>query len=380
MLADRTDGWVAGVQMAAIALRSEPDPDRFLAEFSGSVRIVSDFLVEEVLARQSEVVQRFLLRTSVLDELEPGACAAVTGHDDAATFLRRLETSALFVVPTGNETYRYHQLFRDMLRYQLRATSLDGALDAHRRAAEWYESRGMVAPALPHLLAAGEVDRAYELLQAKLTPVFMRGGAIAVRALVTAMSAGDPTLDAGRMVTVGSALVIAGALSSGGDWLERALRQSDDLDDDGRRRLTVARGHLAAERGDARFALELLEGVDPQASDDGTVIVAPFFEIHPRGWLHDFVGAREAAARTRDVAVAGCRLRRGHGRGRALLGCLRGGVVSAKRRCSPTRRSQPARSSACRITRHSSSRYVHAAGCASNVATCTVPKPRSNAR
>ena len=84
VLADRTDGWVAGVQMAAIALRSEPDPDRFLAEFSGSVRIVSDFLVEEVLARQSEVVQRFLLRTSVLDQLEPGACAAVTGHDDAA--------------------------------------------------------------------------------------------------------------------------------------------------------------------------------------------------------------------------------------------------------------------------------------------------------
>ena len=128
---------------------------------------MSDFLVEEVLARQSEVVQRFLLRTSVLDELEPGACAAVTGHDDAATILRRLETSALFVVPTGNETYRYHQLFRDMLRYQLRATSLDGALDAHRRAAEWYESRGMFAPALSHLVAAGEVDRAYELLQAK---------------------------------------------------------------------------------------------------------------------------------------------------------------------------------------------------------------------
>ena len=116
------------------------------------------------------VVQRFLLRTSVLDELEPGACAAVTGHDDAATFLRRLETSALFVVPTRSETYRYHQLIRDMLRYQLRAISLDGALDAHRHAAEWYESRGMFAAALSHLVAAGQVDRAYELLQAKIAP------------------------------------------------------------------------------------------------------------------------------------------------------------------------------------------------------------------
>jgi LuxR family maltose regulon positive regulatory protein len=304
-LADRTDGWVAGVQMAAIALRSEPDPERFLAEFSGSLRIVSDFLVEEVLARQPEVVQQFLLRTSVLDELEAGACAAVTGHDDAATFLRRLETSALFVVPTGHETYRYHQLFRDMLRYQLRARSLDGALDAHRRAAEWYESGGMIASALPHLLAAGEVDRAYALFQAKITPVFMRGGAIAVRALVAAMSGGDPTLDASRMVTVGSALVIAGALTSGGAWLERALRQSGDLDEDGRRRLTVARGHLAGEQGDARLAIELLEGVDPRGSDDGTVIAAPFLEIHPRGWLHDFVGAREAAARTRTLPSLG---------------------------------------------------------------------------
>jgi LuxR family maltose regulon positive regulatory protein len=305
VLAERTDGWVAGVQMAAIALRSEPDPDAFLAEFSGSVRIVSDFLVEEVLAHQSEVVQRFLLRTSVLDELEPGACAAVTGHDDAATFLRRLETAGLFVVPTGNETYRYHQLFRDMLRYRLRATSLEGARDAHRRAAEWYERRGMVAAALPQLLGAGEVDRAYELLQTSISPVFMRGGAIAVRALITAMSGGDPTPDARRMVTVGSGLVIAGALTSGGTWLERALRQSGDLDDEWRRRLTVARGHLAAERGDAQVALELLEGVDPQASDDGTVIVAPFFEIHTRGWLHDFSGVREAAARTRTLPSLG---------------------------------------------------------------------------
>ena len=304
-LADRTDGWVAGVQMAAIALRSEPDPERFVSEFSGSVRIVSDFLVEEVLARQPEVVQQFLLRTSVLDELEPGACAAVTGHDDAATFLRRLETSALFVVPTGNETYRYHQLFRDMLRYQLRATSLEGALDAHRRAAVWYESQRSFAPALSHLLAAGDVDRAYEVLQNELVPVFVRGGAIAVRELVAAMSGGDPTLDADRMVTIGSALAIAGALTSAGAWLDRAQREAGDLDDEGRRRLTVARAHLASERGEARLTLELLEGVIPQSADDDTVIGAPFFEIHPRGWLHDFVGARQAAARTRTLRSLG---------------------------------------------------------------------------
>jgi hypothetical protein len=118
----------------------------------------------------------------------------------------------------------------------------------------------MFAPALSHLVAAGQVDRAYELLQTKIAPVFLRGGAIAVRALVTAASGGGPTLDADRMVTVGSALVIAGALTSGDAWLERARRQSGELDDQGRRRLTVARGHLAAERGDARLALEAFRG------------------------------------------------------------------------------------------------------------------------
>ena len=305
VLADRTDGWVAGVQMAAIALRGEPDPDRFLAEFSGSARIVSDFLVEEVLTRQPDDVQRFLLRTSVLDELEPAVCAAVTGDDDAAAILRRLELFGLFVVPTGRESYRYHQLFRDMLRYQLRARSLDSELDAHRRAAEWYDGQGRIAAALTHLVAAGEHDRAYRLLQAELGHVFMRGGAVAVRALVTAVSGTDPTIDAGRMVTNGSALTIAGALTSADSWLQRAQRQSDDLDAGGRDRLTAARAHLAGEFGDAQSALELLDGLDLQASDDDTVIATPFFEIHLRLWLGDFRGARDAAARTRTVRSLG---------------------------------------------------------------------------
>jgi LuxR family maltose regulon positive regulatory protein len=305
LLAERTAGWVAGVQMAAIALRGEADPDRFIAEFSGSARIVSDFLVEEVLARQPETLQRFLLRTSVLDELEPGACAAVTGHDDAATILRELDTSALFVVPTGVDTYRYHELFRDMLRYQLRATSLDGSLDAHRCAANWYESRGLIASALAHLVAAGEEDRAYGLLQAELVRVTIQEGAIAARAAVAAVADGDATLDAGRMVTIGFALSVVGALTAGDAWLRRALRQSDELDDAGRRRLTVARSYLAGQQGDAARSVELLEDLVPQDSDDDIVVATPALEIHARGWLHDFRGARDAAARSRSLRPLG---------------------------------------------------------------------------
>jgi LuxR family maltose regulon positive regulatory protein len=305
VLAQRTDGWVAGVQMAAIAMRSEPDPEAFLTEFSGSVRVVSDFLVEEVLARQPEDVQLFLLRTSLLDELEPGACAAVTGKDDAASTLRWLETSALFVVPTGNDTYRYHQLFRDMLRFQLEATSIEEKRDAHRAAAEWYEREGMLAAALAHLVAAGDDDRAFSLFRAEAAHVFMRGGAIAVRALVNAVSEGDAIVDPARMVTIGNALVAAGAFASADTWLQRALRRSDELDDENWRRLTVARAHLAAEVGDARLALELLENVDIEASNDDTVTAGPFLEIILRPWLHDFSGARQAAERTQRARPLG---------------------------------------------------------------------------
>src|SRR6202008_1235878 len=101
----------------------------------------------------------------------------------AATILRHLDTSALFVVPTGVDTYRYHQLFRDMLRYQLGAISMDGARAAHRSAAEWYERRGRIASALAHLLAAGDDEQAYALLQSELGHGFLRGGAVAVPAL-----------------------------------------------------------------------------------------------------------------------------------------------------------------------------------------------------
>jgi len=305
ILSERANGWAAGVQMAAIALRDEADPERFLAEFSGSSRIVSDYLVEEVLARQTETLQRFLLRTSVLDELEPDACAAVTGHDDAATLLRLLDTSALFVVPTGNDTYRYHELFRDMLRYQLWATSRDGAREAHRRAAEWYEGCGTIASALEHLVAAGDEERAYALLQAELVQMTIREGAVAARAAIAAVSDSDATLDADRMVTIGFGFSVVGALTSGDAWLQRAVRQSDELDDAGRRRLTVARAYLAGQEGDASRALGLLEGLVPRDSDDDVVVATPALELHARVWLHDFRGARDAAARSRTLRPLG---------------------------------------------------------------------------
>jgi LuxR family maltose regulon positive regulatory protein len=305
LFTDHIDGWVAGVQMAAIALRGKPDPDRFLVEFSGSHRLVSDFLVEEVLVHQPERLRRFLLRTSVLDELEPGVCTAVTGDADAAAILRQLDASAMFVVPLGGDTYRYHHLFREMLRHELQALARDEFIDAHRSAAAWYEHQGPLASALTHLVAAGDADRAYSLLQGEHARVFLDTGPMALPALVTAVSEADPTLDAGRMVTLGSALALGGALTSAQTWLQRAERQRDDLDDAGRARLTAAEALLSVQRGDALRALELLADLDPRDSQDLTVIAAPMFEVAPRLWLRDFRGARAAAARTRTLPSPG---------------------------------------------------------------------------
>ena len=211
ILSERANGWAAGVQMAAIALRDEADPDRFLAEFSGSSRIVSDYLVEEVLARQTEAVQRFLLRTSVLDELEPGACAAVTGHDDAATHpptarhlgvVRRPHRQRHLPLPRAVSGHASVPALGDEPR-RARGT-------AHRRAAEWYEGCGTIASTLDApRRSRGRGAGVLALLQAELVQMTMRGGASPrARAAIAAVSDSDPTLDADRMVTIGFAFSV----------------------------------------------------------------------------------------------------------------------------------------------------------------------------
>ena len=162
----------------------------------------------------------------------------------------------------------------------------------------------MVASAIAHWVSAGEHDRAYELLQAEFGRIYLNDGPLAA-ALIAAVSAADATLDAGRMVTLGSALALVGALTPAEAWLQRAERRADDLDTTGRTRLTAAQALLAVQQGNARRALDLLDGFDPQGSDDRVVMASPAFAIFPRGWLHDFRGARGAAARTRTLRSPG---------------------------------------------------------------------------
>jgi LuxR family maltose regulon positive regulatory protein len=172
-LENRTEGWIAGLQLAALSLRGIADQDEvtgFIQAFTGSHRFVIDYLADEVLTRQSAQVRDFLLRTAVLDRLNGPLCDAVTGSTDGTRTLQDLERGNLFVVPLDNERswYRYHHLFADVLHARLLAEHPEQVTDLHQRASVWYAGRGLVADAVRHALSAEDFNRAAYLMEEAL--------------------------------------------------------------------------------------------------------------------------------------------------------------------------------------------------------------------
>ncbi len=172
-LETRTEGWIVGLQLAAVSLRVIPergDVTGFIGAFTGSNRLVVDYLVDEVLARQPAEVRDFLLDTSVLDRLTGPLCDAVTGSSDASRVLEGFERSNLFLVPLDTERswYRYHHLFADVLHARLRAEAPGRVPGLHQRASDWCASHGLVEDAVRHALAAEDFDRAARLVEQAL--------------------------------------------------------------------------------------------------------------------------------------------------------------------------------------------------------------------
>lgn len=167
VLESRTEGWIAGLQLAALSLQQRPDAADAVRSFAGSHRFVFDYLVEEVLRRRPEPERTFLLQTAVLDRMSGALCDAVTGLRDGREMLERLERANLFVVPLDDrrQWYRYHHLFADVLRTRLRAEHPDQIPALHRRASDWFEENGFRSDAIHHALAAEDVDRAAELVE-----------------------------------------------------------------------------------------------------------------------------------------------------------------------------------------------------------------------
>jgi LuxR family maltose regulon positive regulatory protein len=186
----RTEGWIAGLQLAAISLQGHEDVGGFIASFAGSHHFVLDYLVEEVLQRQPESIRTFLLRTSILDRLCGELCDAVLLDASASgqETLEFLERANLFIVPLDNERrwYRYHQLFAELLRQRLQQSAASpagedgmGVAELHSRASQWYEDNGLETEAFHHAAAANDIERAERLIIGGGIPQHSRAAVIA---------------------------------------------------------------------------------------------------------------------------------------------------------------------------------------------------------
>ncbi|MHC4432679.1 MAG: LuxR C-terminal-related transcriptional regulator [Planctomycetota bacterium] len=188
-LETRTEGWIAGLQLAAISMQGRMDVTGFIQAFTGSHHFVLDYLVEEVLEQQSQSVQSFLLCTAILDRLTGSLCDALTGQEDGQQILEMLERANLFIVPLDTERhwYRYHHLFADLLRQRLRQTHPEKLPILHIRAGEWFTHQGLNREAIKHSLAARDYQGAAELIRAIAIDIIQQGGHTTVVGWINAL-------------------------------------------------------------------------------------------------------------------------------------------------------------------------------------------------
>ena len=173
VLEERTEGWIAALQLAALSMQGREDVSGFIAQFAGNDRYIVDYLVEEVLAQQPDPVREFLLHSAVLDRLTGPLCDAVTGRNDGSHMLTTLERANLFLVALDDrrEWYRYHHLFADVLRARLLSEQPEQVPQLHQRASQWYERHDLAEEAVTHALAARDFDHAAYLMELAATAI-----------------------------------------------------------------------------------------------------------------------------------------------------------------------------------------------------------------
>ena len=229
LLHQRTEGWPAAVQMAALSLRGATDPDRIARALEVRSHTIADYFISEVLDQQPPEVAQFMLDTSVLGQLTADACAVVTGRPDAEALLRAIDIAHLFLVALDGEpaTFRYHRLVRQVLHAELRARDRDREHLLHQRAAEWYEAAGDTTRATRHFFAANQAGRALELMQDRVVTDFLQHpvvpGALDLAVIAPAALAHSPD----QLLTVAADLLIHGNVTRAGDYLD-VLRQTQE--------------------------------------------------------------------------------------------------------------------------------------------------------
>ena len=302
-LAARTEGWAAGLQLAALSLRGWPDIAGFVADFSGSHRYILDYLTAEVLDCQPEQVREFLLETSVLERLSGGLCDAVTGRDDGQAMLEQVEQAGLFLMPLDEVRgwWRYHHLFADLLRVRLQQQQPGRVAVLHRAAAAWYEEHGLADDAVGHALAAGDTARAARLIEQHFdATLYLRSEGATAQRWLAALPA--------ELLQTRTRLLLAQVLLAA--TLGRAEAMEPPLD--------------AAERALAGAAAAVDEPFEPSAGTAASMLVnIPALLALHRGFLAQLCGDAEGTATFASQALAEL------GGGERLLGSMAQGLLAA---------------------------------------------------
>jgi LuxR family maltose regulon positive regulatory protein len=259
----RTEGWAAGLQLAALSLQGRGDIAGFIQAFAGSHVYVAEYLVEEVLRAQPEEIRSFLMQTCILERLSAGLCDAVTGRQDGWDMLATLQRANLFVSPLDEEGrwYRYHRLFADLLQARLGQTlPADAVASLHSRAAVWYEENGFPAEAVNHALSAQDFESAVRLVEQEAYPMVTRGELATLMHWIERLPAGEVLSHPLIVVAKAWALTLAGAVRQVEPLLQEAEAVSGDETPAGRELLGNAaamRSFFAMMAGDYPRALEL---------------------------------------------------------------------------------------------------------------------------
>jgi LuxR family maltose regulon positive regulatory protein len=274
-LVETTEGWVAGLRLAALSLARDPDPERLAASFSGRERGVAEYLLAEVLERQPEEVTRLLLRTSILERVSGPLADRLTGDSGSERILWALEDAGAFVVALDAERtwFRYHHLFADLLALELRRTAPQELPGLHTIAAEWLAEHGHPVEAIRHAQAAEDWGLATRLLADNFVSMYYEGRLATGRELLSGFPAGMPATDPELAALAAADTVAAGSLHATERYLAPAERMSASVPEDRRGRFQVAlvsvRLALARARNDldavaeqARRLLELADSHD----------------------------------------------------------------------------------------------------------------------
>ena len=286
-LHERTEGWPAGLRLAAISLSAHPDPERFVSEFSGSERTVAGYLLAEVLERQPPEVRDLLLRTSILERISGPLADVLTGGTGAEAILQRLEDQNAFVtaLDAARTWFRCHHLFADLLRLELRRVAPATIPSLHRAAAAWFKEEGDVVAAVGHYQAAGDWEQAARLLVDNYLELTMAGRGETLHALLGVFPADAHLADGNLAVALSIDNILHGLLDEGAAQLDAARRLAAATPAERRRLfdayLAVLGLELARRHDDLPKAQEAMRGLEDAL---GATADANELPVRPELW------------------------------------------------------------------------------------------------